>query len=76
MESEVKVVTPDRITVTYGTKIQIKEFEPKSASISYSSDAREGETAEKLLKRVSDFVADKIYDEEVELKALRKKARS
>lgn len=65
----------DRISVTYGTTIQVRDYEPKHVSVTYSSDLQKGETPEEGYKRVADFVAKEIYKEEKELKELRKQLR-
>jgi hypothetical protein len=43
--------SPDRVWVTYGEKVQFRDYSPTEVTGGYSSDVRLGETPDQALRR-------------------------
>lgn len=56
---------PDRVSYSFGMKINIGNFQNVDFHLSYSTDCKEGETKEDAMERAGAFVeseADKEYE--------------
>jgi acyl-ACP thioesterase len=66
-------VTPDRISVYFGRKIMLKQYEPVDINVGYTSDVSDGESLEEAYKRISNFVKLHVKNESIEIVKLKNK---
>jgi len=59
-------MNPDRLTYTFGVKMNIGNYQNVDFNVSYSSDVKSGETTDKAYARIKKYVEQKI-EEEVEI---------
>ena len=57
---------PDRISYSFGMKINMGNYESVDVHMSLSTDVAEGETQEKALKRAQKFVESKVEEKHEE----------
>lgn len=64
---EEKNKSPDRISVYFGRKIQVKQYEPVDINVGYTSDVSDDESLEQAYKRISNFVKLQVKKESIEI---------
>jgi hypothetical protein len=52
----------DRVSYSFGRKINTAKYETADIHISFSTDVRKGETTEDALERAVEFVEQKVLD--------------
>lgn len=56
----------DRLSYTFGVKMNIGNYQSADFHVSYSSDVKSGETPDKAFSRIKKYVEQKV-EEEVEI---------
>ena len=51
---------PDRITYSFGLKVNLGNYQSASVYLSYASDLKQGETDSDALSRITQFVEDNV----------------
>lgn len=71
--SVMKVVTPDRVWLTFGQTIQVAQYEPAKVDIGMASDVKPDETPEEAIDRVAEIIQERVASEIRSLVSAKKK---
>jgi hypothetical protein len=63
----------DRVSVTFGQKIQVTQYEPVNIEISYATDCKLGETPQQAALRAKAFVETQMKPEINKLMRVKRK---